>query len=96
MRSFNFFFDMKSFYKGDTGGPLMLYSNQQQRYELVGITSYRDACMTEGLFTRIAPFIELILSILKRPPPTLPPSPTFPTFPPPIPTTTSPDALGKL
>jgi secreted trypsin-like serine protease len=81
------------FYKGDIGGPLMIYSNEHEQYEIVGITSYRDACMTEGLFTRIAPFIELIMAILKKPPPTPPLPPTIPTLPP---TTTSPDALGKL
>ncbi|CAF3016792.1 unnamed protein product [Rotaria sp. Silwood2] len=58
---------------GDSGGPLMVYSNNNQQYELVGITSFRNACTTEGLFTRVAPFVNWILTILNNPPPTPPP-----------------------
>ncbi|CAF1129781.1 unnamed protein product [Rotaria sordida] len=55
---------------GDSGGPLMVYSNDSQQYELVGITSFRDVCTTEGLFTRVAPFANWILTILNNPPST--------------------------
>ncbi len=74
----------------------MVYSNETQQYELIGITSYRDACATEGLYTRIAPFIEMILAILKTPPPTPPLPPTMPTLPPTLPTTTPPEIIGQL
>jgi len=86
-------FSIKSFYTGDTGGPLMVYSNENQQYELVGITSYRDECTSEGLFTRIEPYINLILTILNKPPPTSPPEPTLP---PTLSTTTPPEIIGKL
>ncbi len=60
------------------------------------MTSYRDACTTEGLFTRIAPFTNLIMAILKKPPPTPTPPPTFPTFPSTVSTTLPPEILGML
>jgi hypothetical protein len=41
-----------------------------QQYELVGVTSYRNVCTAEGLFTRIAPYVDWILTILGNPPPT--------------------------
>ena len=74
----------------------MIYSNEDQRYELVGITSVRSACTTEGLFTRIAPFLDWITEILENPPPTPPPFITFPTAAPTVPTTTTPEILGKI
>jgi hypothetical protein len=74
----------------------MVYSNENQQYELVGITSYRDECTSEGLFTRIEPYINLILTILNKPPPTPPPEPTIPTLPPSLSTTTPPEIIGKL
>ncbi|UJR12661.1 hypothetical protein I4U23_016835 [Adineta vaga] len=48
------------FYSGDMGGPLMIYSNKSEQYELVGITSYRNKCIAEGVFTRVAPFASWI------------------------------------
>ena len=48
----------------------MIFSDITQEYELVGIASARNACTTEGLFTRIEPFLEWILDILDSPPPT--------------------------
>ncbi|CAF1122811.1 unnamed protein product [Rotaria sp. Silwood1] len=57
----------------DSGGPLMVFSNDSQQYELVGITSFRNECTTEGLFTRVAPFVNWILTTLNNPPPTPPP-----------------------
>ncbi len=74
----------------------MIYSNEHQQYQLVGITSYRDTCMTDGLFTRVAPFIDLIMTVVKTPPPTSSsssPRTTIPTLPS---TTTPPDVLGKF
>ncbi|CAF2120402.1 unnamed protein product [Rotaria magnacalcarata] len=56
----------------DSGGPLMVYSNDSAQYELVAITSFRNACITEGLFTRVIPFVDWILNILKNPPATPP------------------------
>jgi hypothetical protein len=73
----------------------MVYSNENQQYELVGITSFRDVCTTEGLFTRVVPFINWILGILENPPPTPLPLPTIPSPAPTIPTTTTPEILGK-
>lgn len=81
---------------GDTGGPLMSFSYKRQQYKLVGITSYRDECKTEGIYTRIAPYINWILSIINKPPPTPPPPPTFPTLPPTRLTTMPPDVIGNL
>ncbi|CAF4832682.1 unnamed protein product [Rotaria sp. Silwood1] len=81
--------------RGDTGGPLMVYSNDSLQYELVGITNFRNACTTEGLFTRIAPFIDWILTTLKNPPTTVSPFPTFGTFPPITYRTPKPDVLGR-
>jgi hypothetical protein len=73
----------------------MIYSNDIQQYELVGITSFRDSCAIEGVYTRIAPFVKWILTTLENPPPlpTLPPIPTLApiTFP-----TPKPDVLGKF
>jgi hypothetical protein len=74
----------------------MIYSNETQQYELVGITSFRDKCTTEGVFTRIAPYIDLILTILKKPPPSPTPQPTFPTLSPTVSITTSQETTGKL
>ncbi|CAF3522760.1 unnamed protein product [Adineta steineri] len=56
----------------DSGGPLMTFSNDTQDYELVGVTSFRSSCTTEGLFTRVAPFLDWISGILENPPPTPP------------------------
>ncbi|CAF1310617.1 unnamed protein product [Adineta steineri] len=56
----------------DSGGPLMTFSNNTQDYELVGVTSFRSSCTTEGLFTRVAPFLDWISGILENPPPTPP------------------------
>ena len=75
---------------GDTGGPLMIYSNDSQQYELIGITSFRNVCTNEGLFTRIVPFIDWILTTLEHPPP------IFPTVSPVTLPTPKPDVLGKL
>ncbi|UJR24855.1 hypothetical protein I4U23_006224 [Adineta vaga] len=76
--------------EGDAGGPLMIYSDSSHEYKLVGIISARNSCMTEGLFTRIAPFHDWILEIIENPPHT--PSPvTFATA---APTTTTPEILG--
>ena len=84
---------MKSFaYRGHGWTIGGVYSEEDQQYELVGITSYRDACVTDGLFTRIAPFIDWILTVLNTPPPTPPPPPTIP---PTVSTTTPPDSLGQ-
>ncbi|CAF1034976.1 unnamed protein product [Adineta ricciae] len=79
--------------EGDAGGPLMIFSDITHEYELVGIASARNACTTEGLFTRIEPFLEWILDILDNPPPTPPPI-TFPTVAPLESTTTTPEVLG--
>ncbi len=70
----------------------MIYSNDIQQYELVGITSFRDSCAIEGVYTRIAPFVKWILTTLENPPPlpTLPPIATI-TYP-----TPKPDVLGKF
>ncbi len=54
----------------------MIFSNVIQTYELVGVTSFRTACTSEGLFTRVAPFINWISAILANPPPTSPPTTT--------------------
>jgi hypothetical protein len=48
----------------------MFYSNESRQYELVAVTSYRNACTTQGLFTRIEPFADWILHILDDPPQT--------------------------
>ncbi|CAF2519552.1 unnamed protein product [Rotaria sp. Silwood2] len=76
---------------GDTGNPVMIYSGTSQQYELVGIGSFRNACATERLFTRIAPFIDWILEMLENLPATLSPIPTFPPL---SSTTTWPEILG--
>ena len=73
----------------------MIFSDITQEYELVGIASARNACTTEGLFTRIEPFLEWILDILDSPPPTPLPI-TFPTIAPLESTTTTPEVLGML
>ncbi|CAF3689343.1 unnamed protein product [Adineta steineri] len=74
----------------DSGGPLMIFSEDIQQYKLVGITGFRNICATEGLFTRVAPFIDWIETSLNNPPPiqTLPPIVTA-TVP-----TPGPDVLG--
>jgi hypothetical protein len=68
----------------------MIYSNVTEQYELVGVTNFRNICITEGLFTRVLPFAEWIWTVLDNPPPT-PPIPTLATT---IPTTTPPEILG--
>jgi hypothetical protein len=80
---------------GDSGGPMMVYSDDNQQYELVGITSFRNQCLNEGIYTRIYPFTDWILDVLKNPPPTVPPF-VFPTIPPVILPTPQPDVLGRL
>jgi hypothetical protein len=71
----------------------MIYSNDSQQYELVGVTNFRNICTTEGLFTRVLPFTNWILRILNDPPPT-PPVLTLPTLATTVPTTTPPEILG--
>ena len=56
---------------GDSGGPLMTFDNSTLQFELVAVTSARNACTTEGLFTRVAPYNDWISSVLKNPPPIL-------------------------
>ena len=78
------------------GGSLMVYSNDTQQYELVGITSYCNASTSGGVFIRTVSFFDWILGILKNPPlPPLPPT-TLPTRPPITTPTTKPDILGKF
>ncbi len=70
----------------------MIYSNDTKKYELVGITSFRNVCTTEGLFTRIAPFVDWILTTLENPPPIPTSSTRMPiTIP-----TPKPDVLGTF
>jgi len=76
----------------DSGGPLMIYSNDTQHYELVGITGFRNVCTSEGLFTRTAPFVDWILTTLENPPPV----PTFSTRTPITIPTPKPDILGMF
>jgi hypothetical protein len=76
----------------DPGGPLMIYSNNTQQYELVGITGFRNVCTSEGLFTRTAPFVVWILTTLENPPP----APTLPTIIPITIPTPKPDMLGTF
>lgn len=78
---------------GDTGSPLMIYSNHSAQYELVGITSVRNSCTNAGIFTRVAPFINWISTTLANPPTIIPIFPTFPTATVPTP---KPDVLGKV
>ncbi len=52
---------------GDSGGPLMIYSNASEKFELVAVTSFRSDCATEGVFTRVAPFANWIWSIINEP-----------------------------
>lgn len=78
------------FFIGDNGSPLVIYSNDTQQYELVGITIFRNVCTTEGIFTRLIPFLNWIQTILNNPP-TLP---TTSTRKPTTATTTKPDILG--
>ena len=46
----------------------MIYSNDSQQFQLVAVTSFRNVCTTEGLFTRVAPFSDWILTVLDNPP----------------------------
>lgn len=73
----------------------MIYSEGNQQYELVGITSARLDCTDEGLFSRIAPFMNWITDTLANPPATPPPLPTLPSTRPTVPTTTTPEVLGN-
>jgi hypothetical protein len=79
----------------NSGGPLMIYSNDTQQYELVGITSFRNICTSEGLFTRTMPSFDWISNILDNPPP-VSPVPTLRTIPTMTTPTPKPDVLGKL
>lgn len=56
----------------------MMYSNESSQYELVAITSFRNVCTTEGVFTRVEPFSDWILNILENPPATRPTITTTP------------------
>lgn len=78
----------------DTGGPLMVYSNATSQYELVGITSARNGCIAEGIYTRVEPFIEWLANTMANPPPTVPPF-VFPTIPTVTQVTPKPDVLGE-
>jgi len=77
----------------DSGSPLVIYSNDTQQYELVGITSFRNVCTSEGLFTRIASFADWILTILENPSPPLPTTPSRIPITTPIP---QPDEIGMF
>ena len=55
---------------GDSGGPLMIQSNETKEFELVAVIGFRNVCTSEGLFTRVEPFTDWILDILNDPPPT--------------------------
>jgi len=44
----------------DSGGPLMIESNTTNNYEVVAVISHRVNCTTQGLFTRVAPFLDWI------------------------------------
>lgn len=87
-----FLFNIQDSHSGDTGSPLIIYSKENQQYELVGIASFRNECTTEGLFTRILTFVDWISSTLDNPPPI----PTIPLVPSTAATTTPPENLGKL
>jgi secreted trypsin-like serine protease len=76
----------------NSGGPLVVYSNDTQQYELVGITSFRNVCISEGLFTRTAPFFDWISRILENPPPLTTLSTRLPVTTP----TPKPDVHGKF
>jgi secreted trypsin-like serine protease len=76
----------------NSGGPLVFYSNDTQQYELVGITSFRNVCTSEGLFTRTAPFSDWISRILENPPPLTTLSTRLPVTTP----TPKPDVHGKF
>lgn len=73
---------------------MVAFSNETFTYELVGLISFRNACLIEGIFTRIYPFIDWITDTMANPPSTRPPI-VF-TVPPtaPLPTP-KPDVLGK-
>ena len=79
----------------DVGGPAMVYNVEEQRYELVGIASFRTTCTDRGLFTRITPYITWINEVLENPPPTDTPIPTIAPPRSTTPTTTIPDILGR-
>lgn len=44
----------------------MIYSNQTKQYELVAITSFRNVCASEGIFTRTMPYFDWISEVLKN------------------------------
>ena len=50
----------------NSGGPVMIYSNHTKQYELVAITSFRNACTSEGIFTRTMPYFDWISEVLKN------------------------------
>ncbi|CAF0979092.1 unnamed protein product [Rotaria sordida] len=80
--------------QSDIGGPLMIRSSDNLQYELVAITSFRNSCAIEGLFTRTEPFNDWILTTLQNPPTTIQSFITFPTFPILTVPTPKPDVLG--
>jgi hypothetical protein len=70
----------------------MIYSNDTQEYKLVGITSFRNICTSDGIFTLTEPFINWITTTLQNP---VPLSTLLTRIPITIPTP-KPDVLGKF
>lgn len=56
-----------------SNGSVIIHSTHTRRYELVGVLSLCNSYTSEGIFTRIIPYSNWILEILKSPSPTLPP-----------------------
>ncbi|UJR23039.1 hypothetical protein I4U23_026065 [Adineta vaga] len=55
--------------EGDSGGPIMYYSELYQRWLIVGITSYGHGCAVSfyaGVYTRISMYIDWIKSITEK------------------------------
>jgi secreted trypsin-like serine protease len=48
--------------RGDSGGPLVAKNTTDERWYLIGITSYGFGCGNNGVYTRVSSFYNWILS----------------------------------
>jgi len=61
----NFFFFLYLIGRGDSGGPLMLYTNN--RWYIIGIVSFGDGCSranSGGIYTRVSAYHKWILQAM--------------------------------
>lgn len=70
----------------------MVFHEENKRLELVGVTSVRNECLSEGIYTRTKLVNDWIIRLIENPPA----PPTLPTIAPVTFPTMRPDQLGII